>query len=88
MGQLGLHRIAAGGSAMLELLRRGSLSEDGASDNSGLLSWRRKLRACVVQRVAVDQQARFSYLMKILEIGQYYSSLRRQYNTRIRDMEY
>ena len=46
MGQLGLQRIAAGGSAMLELLRRGSLSEDGASDNSGLLSQRRKLRVC------------------------------------------
>ena len=88
MGQLGLQRIAAGGSAMLELLRRGSSSKDGASDNFGLLSQRWKLRACVVQRVAVDRQARFSCLMKMLEIGQHYPSSRRQYNTRIRDLEY
>ena len=73
MGQLGLQRIAAGGSAMLELLRRGSLSEDGASDNSGLLSQWRKLRACVEQRVAVGRRVRFGYSLKILEIGQHYS---------------
>lgn len=40
--QLGLQQIAAGGSAMLKLLRCGSSSEDGASDNSVLWSWQRK----------------------------------------------
>ena len=73
MGQLGLQRITAGGSAMLELLRRGSSLEDSASDNSGLLSRWWKLRACVERRVAVDRRVRFGCSMKILEIGQHYS---------------
>ena len=74
MGQLGMQRIAVGGLAMLMLLHHGSSSEDGASDNSGLLLWQTKLRVCIMQRVVVDPRVWFGCLMEILETGQHDAS--------------
>lgn len=65
-GQLGLQRIAAGGSAKPKLLWCGSSSKDGASDNFGFYHGDGKLRARVVQLDDVIRRVRFDCLMGIL----------------------